>query len=520
VSGDANARHDGTRRASAGKVYLVGAGPGDPGLITLKGLERVAMADVIVYDRLIPQALLDHAREDAELVYAGKIPTPAQTQDQVAINGLLVQKAREGKSVVRLKGGDPFVFGRGGEEAEALREAGIEFEVIPGVTSAVAVPAHAGIPVTHRGVATSFAVITGHEDPSKPESAIDWPAIARGADTLVFLMGIKTLPEITRQLIDNGRPAGTPAAVIERGATPEQRTVTGTLADIADVAERENITPPAITVVGEVVRLREELSWFESRPLFGKRVLVTRTRKQASVLAHLLAEEGAIPVELPSIEIEPAADRAGLDHAVGLLAAGSYAWVVFTSANAVEEFFAAIGSHRLDARVFGMARVCTIGPATAEALRQHGIHADLVPEQYVAEAVVEAMSPLLHARDRILVPRAEGARPELIDGLATLGAEVDEVPLYKAVVPAEAPPEALAALRDGEVDIVTFTSSSTVRNLVAMLGGTDALQRPLIACIGPITADTASELGLRVDVMASEYTVEGLVAALKENVKT
>ncbi len=567
------------------RVSLVGAGPGDPGLITMKGLQRIAEADVIVYDKLAIETLLDHARPDAELIYMGKIgggPTHAQE----AINALLVEKAREGKRVVRLKGGDPYVFGRGGEEGEALRAAGIPFEVVPGVTSAVAVPSYAGIPVTHRGLAQSFAVITGHEAlPGGPGSApepgeglppgIDWPGFT-GVDTLVFLMGIRTLPEIVRNLIEHGRSPDTPAAVIRMGTTPEQRTVTGALRDIVARIEEAGLTPPAITVVGEVVRMRGALSWFEDRPLFGKRVLITRTRKQASVLARLLADEGAIPVELPAIEIEPVADRSELDAAIGRLAAGAYAWAVFTSANAVEEFFAALESKGLDARAFGAfqysgpeakdphgpgsqpgsvgTRVCTIGPATAAALAERGIRADLVPAQYIAESVVDAMRPYLTnvadgfslprgrfggtpdpARPeasagvaqgpspeppRILIPRAEGARAELIDGLTALGAMVDEIPLYRAALPAEAPPEALDLLRDGQIDIVTFTSSSTVRNLVEILGGVAPLtgeRRPLIACIGPITAQTARDLGLPVDIEATEHTVEGLVAALREH---
>ncbi len=558
-------------------VSLVGAGPGDPGLITVKGLQRIAEADVIVYDKLASETLLKHARPDAELIYMGKIgggPTHAQE----AINGLLVEKAREGKRVVRLKGGDPYVFGRGGEEGESLRKAGIPFEVVPGVTSAIAVPAYAGIPVTHRNVARSFAVITGHEAlPGGPGSApepdevlpttIDWRGLA-GVDTLVFLMGIRTLPEIVHKLIEHGRSPDTPAAVIRMGTTPEQRTVTGTLADIVARIKEAGLTPPAITVVGEVVRMRDALSWFEDRPLFGKRVLVTRTRKQASILARLLADEGAVPVELPAIEIEPVADRSELEAAIAGLAAGAYAWAVFTSANAVEEFFSAVESQALDARIFGAyhgpgsqpggtgTRICTIGPATAAALAERGIRADLVPEQYVAESIVEALRPLLDRGDRILVPRAEGARAQLIEGLMALGAEADEVPLYRAALPAEAPPEALDLLRNGEIDIITFTSSSTVRNLMDILGknagvilsstapasldrpasrrelggqggrgttlerGEATPRRPLIACIGPITAQTARDLGLPVDIEATEHTVEGLVAALKERMVT
>jgi len=515
-----------------GTVHLVGAGPGDPGLITVVGLKRLKEADVVVYDRLVNEALLKEARPDAELMFVGKIA--GESHDQEAINRLLIKKAREGERVVRLKGGDPFVFGRGGEEAEALRTAGLPFEVVPGVTSAVAVPAYAGIPVTHRGLASTFAVITGHEDPEKPESSIDWAKLATAVDTLVFLMGTKTLPEIVEKLVANGRPPETPVAVIRWGTTPQQRTAIGTLRDIAARVEEAGITPPAITVVGEVVRLRERLSWFEDRPLFGKRVLITRTHRQASTLAGLLAAEGAIPVELPAIEIEPSADPAAVGAAIDGLRAGRYAWAVFTSANAVEPWFEHLLQRRLDARAFAVTEVAAIGPATAESLAAHGIVADLVPEEYVAESIVEALLPRLTeaplaarpealegssgaTKLRILVPRAEGARTELVEGLQAAGAEVDEVTLYRAAVPETAPAEALSLLRDGAIDIVTFTSSSTVRNLAAMLNGhIETLRRPLVACIGPITAKTAEELGLRVDVVALDYTVEGLVRAIRD----
>jgi uroporphyrinogen III methyltransferase/synthase len=487
-------------------------------LITVAGLQRIRDADVIVYDRLVNEALLREARPDAEKIFVGKVA--GESHDQEAINRALVEKANEGKRVVRLKGGDPFVFGRGGEEAEALRTAGISFEIVPGVTSATAVPAYAGIPVTHRGLASTFAVITGHEDPEKTESSIDWAKLATAVDTLVFLMGTKTLPEIVDKLVANGRAAETPAAVIRWGTTPKQRTVVGTLADIPARVEEAGITPPAITVVGEVVRLRETLSWFEDRPMFGKRVLITRTRKQASVLARLLAEEGAIPVELPAIEIEPSYDEDIVDAAMETLKAGDYAWAVFTSANAVEMWFEHLRERALDARAFASTKVAAIGPATAAALAERGIVADIVPEEYVAEGVVEALRTLVESGDRILVPRAEGARPELVEGLRSAGVEVDEVTLYRAAIPEVAPTEALTLLRDGVIDIVTFTSSSTVRNLASMLNGDletrlrGVSTRPLVACIGPITAKTAEELGLRVDVVASEYTVEGLVRAL------
>jgi uroporphyrinogen III methyltransferase/synthase len=505
-----------------GKVYLVGAGPGDPGLITVAGLERVQSADVILYDRLVSPRLLDHAREDAELIYVGKTAGAQDGHDQQAINDILISRAREGRAVIRLKGGDPFVFGRGGEEAEALQAAGIPFEVVPGVTSAVAVPAYAGIPVTHRGVSSSFAVITGHESEGAPgpTANIDWPRLARAVDTLVFLMGVRSLPDIARELQANGLSPGTPVAVVQWGTTPEQRTVTGTLADIAERVAGEGLTPPAITVVGEVVKLRETIAWFERRPLFGKRVLVTRTRRQAGGLSRQLADEGAIPIELPAIEIEPVDAAVALAAAIERLQSSGYRWVGFTSANAVEQFFGHLAARSLDARAFSSARVFAIGPATASALAERGIRADVVPGEYVAEALVEAMTPYLARGDRVLLPRAAASRPDLVRGLEQLGARVDEVAIYRASVPSGASSEVLADLRSGRIDVATFTSSSAVRNLVALLDGADPLTgptRPLIACIGPITAEAARGMGLSVDVTASEYTIEGLVSALRDH---
>ncbi|MBI1886400.1 MAG: uroporphyrinogen-III C-methyltransferase [Chloroflexi bacterium] len=551
--------------AGKGKVWLVGAGPGDPGLITVAGLERLREADVLVYDRLVSPQLLKETRAGAELIFAGK-EGGGPHWDQDAINRLLVEKAKQGKRVVRLKGGDPFVFGRGGEEAQALRAAGVPFEVVPGVTSATAVPAYAGIPVTHRGLSSSFAVITGHEAEHRPvgrgpshdpaEPALQWDKLA-GIDTLIVLMGTKTLSTVVDKLLENGRPPDTPAAVVRWGTTPDQRTVTGTLADIVQRAEQAGLTPPTVAVVGEVVRMREALSWYENRPLFGKRVLITRTRRQAGALARLLALEGAVPVELPAIEVEPLEDAAATRAAIAKLRAGGFAWAVFTSANAVDLFFEALKEGGLDARAFAETRVAAIGPATAAALAECGITADAVPDEYIAEGTVEALRPHLKPDDAVLVPRAEGARPELVEGLRALGAEVEEVLLYRSAVPRSAPAEALEMLRRGEIDIVTFTSSSTVRNLAALLGedfrvilshayrqaggegvGTrkvvpsrrdpgsgaggvttdERRAKPLIACIGPVTAKAAAEvLGRPPDVVASAYTVPGLVEAIRQH---
>ena len=502
---------------AVGRVWLVGAGPGDPGLITVAGLERLRQADVVVYDRLVSPQLLVEASAGAELIFVGK-KVGERPLDQQSINDLLIAKAREGKTVVRLKGGDPFVFGRGGEEAQALQAATIPFAVVPGITSATAVPAYAGIPVTHRGLSSSFAVITGHEDPGKDASALHWDKLATAVDTIVFLMGTRTLPAIVDKLIQHGLPADTPVAVVQWGTTPQQRTVVGTLTDITQRVEQAGLVPPTIAVVGQVVGLRQALAWYEGRPLFGKRVLITRTRRQASALARLLALEGAAPVELPAIEIRPAGDPKEVTEAIQRLAAGRYQWVVFTSVNGVELFFAALADAGGDARAFAGARVCAIGPATAEALAQRGIVPDALPSEFIAEGIIQALRSQDLAGAHVLLPRAEGARRELVEGLAGLGAQVHEVVLYRAAAPSEPNHTALAQLRDGGIDIVTFTSSSTVLKLVELLGGdTGPLKQPLVACIGPVTAETARQQGFKVDIIAREHSVPGLVEALRQS---
>ena len=495
-------------------VALVGAGPGDPDLITIGGAARLAQADVIIYDRLANPALLRHARADAELIYAGKLPD-RHTLTQDEINALLVEHGRSGKRVVRLKGGDPFVFGRGGEEAEALRAAGIPFEIVPGVTSAIAAPAYAGIPVTHRALASSFAVITGHEDPTKDDTSIDWAHLASGVDTLIFLMGVGRLTEIARRLIENGRAATTPVAVIEWGTLPRQRVASGTLATIAAAVREAGIGAPAVTVVGEVAALREDLRWFDARPLFGKRVLVTRTRRQASDLSRALSAQGAEPIELPTIEITPVFDAREMRDAIETLRTAGYGWCIFTSANAVEIFMRELAARSLDARAFGRTRIAAIGPGTADALAVHGLRADVVPARFVAEGLLDALTSHVLRGQRILLPRAADAREVLLDGLRAAGAHVDELKLYVSSIPERPDAEGLRALRTGEIDIATFASSSSVRNLIAMLGGdVEPLRRVRIAAIGPITAQAVRDAGLAVAVEASEYSIEGLVAAL------
>ena len=497
---------------SRGFVSLIGAGPGDPGLLTLAGVEALATADVVVYDYLANPALLAHARPEAEQIYVGK-KAGAHTLSQEEINALLVERAQAGQRVARLKGGDPFVFGRGGEEALALVEAGLPFEVVPGVTSAVAGPAYAGIPVTHRGLSSSFAVITGHEDPTKEESAIDWPHLATAVDTLVFLMGVGNLPKIVEQLTAHGRPPETPVALVRWGTMPDQQTVSGTLADIVARVEAAGLRPPAVTIVGAVAGLRQHLRWFEDWPLFGQRVLVTRTREQASVLSARLRALGAEAIELPTIRIAPPEDWQGLDQAIAGLP--GYDWIVFTSVNGVAYFWQRLLAAGKDARALHGIRLAAIGPATAAALEEHGLRADYVPGEYVAEAVAAGLESV--SGQRLLLPRADIARPALAELLREAGAEVVEVSAYRTLQPETAPAELRATL--ARVTVATFTSSSTVRNLAAMasdagLDLSQALAQATIACIGPITAATARELGLSVQVMADEYTIDGLVEAL------
>ena len=528
--------------ARAGVVYLVGAGPGDPGLMTARSLELIAGADTIFHDRLIPPGALDGARPDAELVYVGKAPgKPSVPQGEIGER--LVETARAGKSVVRLKGGDPFVFGRGGEEGEALRAAGVEFEVVPGVTAGVAASAYAGIPVTHRDDASAVAFVTGHEDPEKPETALDWEALARFPGTLVFYMGVKRLHDNAAALIAAGRDAGEPAAAVERGTMEGQRTVVATLGTLAEAVEREDVGAPALIVVGSVVGRREALAWLERRPLHGKRVVVTRARAQASGLAATLRGLGAEVVELPAIRIEPRIESEDVRRAVERVGAGEYALVCLTSPNGVRLLFEAMTDAGLDARALGKgpelqqvgkaasgvgdetgppdgagaaepiqggATIAAIGPGTARTLTEHGISADIVPERFVAEALVETLRSIDVAGKRVLVARAAEARDVLPDALRERGAEVDVVALYETV--REAPSdEAIEAAQSA--DYVTFTSSSTVRNLTEALGDRFP-SRARIVSIGPITSEAARAAGLEVTGEAVQHDIDGLVAAL------
>jgi uroporphyrinogen III methyltransferase/synthase len=496
---------------SEGKVYLVGAGPGDPGLITAKGLQCLKQAQVVVYDRLLDSSLIDTAPEAAERVFVGK-ERGRQELTQNEINRLLIDRASAGKVVVRLKGGDPFVFGRGGEEALALAEHGIPFEVVPGVTSAIGGPAYAGIPLTHRGIATSFTVVSGSEDPSKGESSVDWKALARTGGTLVVLMGWSSLESILATLTREGMAPSTPVALVQWGTWPGQTTVTGCLEDIVILGREAGLEPPVVAVIGKVVDLRKELAWFDRRPLFGKKVLITRSRTQASRLKALLEGVGAQPVEIPTIRTEPLSDYNQLDSALGRLS--DFNWVIFASTNAVDAVFSRLADQGRDTRSFGGVKVGAIGPATAAALSRRGIVADFLPTRPVSEVVVEELSQLDWAGVPVLLPAADIGRDALSRGLARAGAIVERVSAYRTVPVAGVETRAREALAAG-VDIATFTSSSTVKNLLEMLDGDRAaLETCRIACIGPTTAATARELGLRVDLVAGDHTVEGLVSAL------
>jgi uroporphyrinogen III methyltransferase/synthase len=497
-------------------VYLIGAGPGDPGLLTLKAKRVIETADVLVYDYLANKAFLDYRRPDAEVIYVGK-KGGDHTLPQGEINRLLVEKAKAGKVVARLKGGDPYVFGRGAEEAEELLDAGLTFEVIPGVTSAVAAPAYAGIPITHRKFASSVSFITGHEDPTKDESAHDWDALAKAASTLIFFMGVKNLPDISRRLIEGGRSPDTPAALVRWGTTCRHCSMVSTLKDIPEEARRQGFKAPSLLVVGDVVSLRDRLNWFEKRPLLGKGVVVTRSREQASDLMRLLDEMGACTYEFPTIDVAPLADAVPVREALGRLSC--FDWLVFTSVNGVKHFWRQMDAMLLDARALAGLKVAAIGPATAQALAEKGVRADFVPDKYVAESVVEGLLALQIGGKKVLIPRAAKAREVLPEELARAGALVEVLPVYETRLAEQDPDEITAAIEEGEIHYLTFTSSSTVDNFFAMIPA-DRL-KPLrdkikIACIGPITAATLEKHGFTADIQPESYTIPALAKALAE----
>jgi uroporphyrinogen III methyltransferase/synthase len=482
----------------SGRVYLVGAGPGDPGLLTARALELIASADVIVYDRLIPASALDGARADAELLFAGKQGGGEQVP-QEQTEALLLERAREGKQIVRLKGGDPFVFGRGGEEALTLRDAGIPFEVVSGVTAGVAALAYAGIPVTHRGLATAVAFVTGR---TGADGELDWPALAAFPGTLVFYMGVQRLGRIAASLIEAGRDGAEPAAVVEAGTLARQRTVSGTLATIAELVEQAAVGSPSITVVGAVAALAEQLDWLPTRPLAGLSVAVTRARAQSSALAARLGELGASVVQAPVVRMQPLPGSA--------LDPSPYDLICVTSPNAADRMFARLAAGGRDARALAGAQIASIGPGTTRALAAHGIAADVEPERFVAESLVEALADV--PATRALIARARGGRELLPDALRGRGVEVDVLDLYETVVE---PLDAATLASAAAADYVTFTSGSTVRNFLDAAGRENVLSpRTRIVSIGPITSETLREHGLTADVEAAVHDIDGLLDAL------
>ncbi|KAB0671590.1 uroporphyrinogen-III C-methyltransferase [Oryzomonas sagensis] len=503
-----------------GMIYLVGAGPGDPGLITLKGVECLQRAQVVIYDYLANEQLLAHAPADAELIYAGKIGG-RHNQDQEEINRLLVEKGREGKTVVRLKGGDPFVFGRGGEECEALSAAGVPFQVVPGVTAAVGAAAYSGIPLTHRNFTASVAFVTGHEGKEKSESAIDWDRLSLGNGTVVFYMGITTLRNNMERLLRHGRSPETPVALVRWGTAPTQQVLVGTLGDIADRAEAIGFKPPAVTIVGEVVALRDRLRWFDNRPLFGRKILVTRAADQAGEFAAMLTDRGALVMECPTIKLVDPESWEPLDGAIRNMS--DYDWLVLTSVNGARRFFQRLAFLGLDARAVGTCRVCAVGPKTAEAIRACGILPDMVPTDYKAEGVVAEFAKLAMNGARVLFPRADKAREVIPCELKRMGAQVDSPVAYRNVMPDRLPPEALFSLEKRTVDCITFTSSSTVHNLADMLGSdllVDMLKGVSVASIGAITSKACRSLGLKVDIEPSNSTLAHLVEEIERHYRS
>ncbi|HUZ46977.1 MAG TPA: uroporphyrinogen-III C-methyltransferase [Terriglobia bacterium] len=498
----------------SGKVYLVGAGPGDPGLFTLKGKRALEQADVVIYDFLANRELLRFTRPRCESLCVGKRPgEPTSSQEE--INQLLISKAARGMTVVRLKGGDPFIFGRGGEEAQALARAGIPFEVVPGISSGYAAPAYAGIPVTHREIASSVAFLTGHEDPSKPSTSVDWSKLATGPRTLVLFMAVRNLPEITAALIQQGREPSTPVAVIRWGTRAAQEVVTGTLADISGKAQ--HVEPPAVTVIGEVVQMREELNWFEHLPLFGKRIVTTRTRQQAGTLRELLEELGAETIEIPAIEIHDPESWEPFDAALHRLE--SFDYLLLTSANGVRSFLQRLTALKRDVRDLKGLKIGAIGPATAAEFAKVGIRVDFVPHEYRAEGLLESLQGVDIREKSFLIPRAKVARDLLPATLTERGAHVEVVECYETVQPAFSPGE-LARLLTPRPDVITFTSSSTVTNFLRLVQDKDLhplLDGATLASIGPITSRTIREHGLQVSIEAEHSTIPGLIEAIQKH---
>jgi uroporphyrinogen III methyltransferase / synthase len=501
---------------SKGTVYLVGAGPGDSGLLTLRGAELLKRADVVVYDALVNRDLLRLAPKSAEIIYGGK-RSKEHAIPQEELNALLIKKAKEGKTVVRLKGGDPYIFGRGGEEAEELHAAGLDFEVVPGVSSVSAAANYAGIPITHRAHASSFTVVTGHEDPTKGEAGVDWAWLAKEPGTKVILMGVERIRQIAAELIKNGLSEETPVAMVRWGTRGRQSSIDGTLGAIADLVEQRNFGAPAITIIGGVVQLRSSLNWFEKRPLFGRKVVVTRTREQASQLAEQLHELGAEVLEIPTIKTEEPTNKSDLMDA--MLELGSYDWIVFTSPSGVDAFFGYFFKGFEDIRALGNLRIAAVGPATAAKLKELHLRVDAMPEEYVTAKVTDAISAFESIENlRILLMRAEVANSELPAELEKMGAIVDDVACYRTVPETQDLNGSAGRLLEDGADWVTFTSSSTVENFHARFD-LPALKKQFpemrFASIGPETSKTLRKIGFEPDAEAREHTIAGLIAALR-----
>ncbi len=500
-----------------GKVYLVGAGPGDPGLITLRAVECLKLADVVIYDFLATPTLLSYVNENAELIYVGK-KSGNHTFPQEEIINLLIEKAQKGLTVVRLKGGDPFVFGRGGEECCALAEAGIPFEIVPGITAGIAAPGYAGIPVTHRSLASSVAFITGHKQTSHSGSEIQWKHLARGVDTLVFYMGVKNLSHIVSELTANGRSEDTPVAIIRWGTRPSQNTITGTLATIVELAQKNSITPPAIIVVGEVVTLSEKLAWFKKRPLYGRRIFNTRSRHQASLLTQALVNLGAEVVEFPTIQIIFENNSSDLQEKVDTIK--DYDWLIFTSINSVHAFLKCVIKKYHDIRALGSVKIAGVGSGTEKAINSYHIQADIIAKNAVAEGLIaELQSADSWNNKRVLLPRAEKARDVLPDTLSDWGARVETLTVYKTVKPADINRHVLQDIQEDRYDCITFTSSSTVKNFVALLKEenlTEIIPAIKAVSIGPVTTATMIEAGMKPITEAEEHSIPGLVKSIEE----
>ena len=500
-----------------GKIFLIGAGPGDPGLITLKAMECIQNADVVVYDYLASPALLEYAKKDSEIIYVGK-KGGDHTLSQDGINDLLIQKAKLGLIVARLKGGDPFIFGRGGEEAELIANAGIAFEIVPGVTSAIAAPAYAGIPLTHREHASSVSIITGHEDPTKKDSTIEWESFAKSTNTLVFLMGVKNLPGIVKNLQKYGKNPQTPVALVRWGTTSKQRSVSGTLENIVETVKQAKLKSPAIIIIGSVVTLKEKLKWFEDLPLLGKKVVVTRARAQASDFIKILRRAGAECIEMPTIKINPPENNIPLEKSIDNI--NSFDWLIFTSVNGVKFFFNTLYSKNKDVRVLGHLKFACIGPVTKDELKKHGIISDVLPETYRAESVAKAFANKNIKDKNILIPRAKEARAILPQELIKMGAVVHEVTAYETTLENRDKDVLIKMLENNEIDVVTFTSSSTVENFTKLIPSDKfkkLIENITCACIGPITEKTAVSLGFNPDIVATDFTIDGLMDSILQH---